>query len=574
MSQEQIARLFHAFSQADESTTRKYGGTGLGLSIAKRLVELMDGTIWIESEVGTGTTVRFTARFGLAEAFERRVPPRPMLAAINGMRVLVVDDNPAARAVLAECLATLPLRVELAGDGREALALIRAADSGQPYGLVFTDLQMPDMDGIDLIDAVNADPDLALPPRMVLLGSHGNDAARLRVESVHADGFLMKPVSASMLVDMLADLFAPQARDALAHPVDAPLRFRDLTILLVEDNEINQQIAGELLRAAGIHVDIAGNGRIALDMLDAAGPGRYGMVFMDVQMPEMDGHEATRRIRADARFATLPVIAMTAHAMVEERDRCFASGMNDHLAKPINPPQLYRAIAHWCPQHLTPQAVPDGVQRDRPEHGETGELAIDGVDVRGGLARALGSRSFYLQMLERFRDSQRDTVAGIRHALDTDRALAERLAHTLKGVAALLGANTVQRMAGVLEADIRRGARREALQPMLDELDQTMRALHDAIGGVLPDSTPQHVALLGEMIDRDAVQTVIDRLGRLLRDCDGEAVDVLAESAILLSAALDADAHQRVERALAQYDFDAALLALAEGAQTAGYGVG
>jgi len=574
MSQEQTARLFRAFSQADESTTRKYGGTGLGLSIAKRLVELMDGTIWIESEVGAGTTVRFTAWFGLAAAFERRAPPRPMLAAINGMRVLLVDDNPAARALLAESLVTLPLRVELAGDGHEALALIRAADSGQPYGVVFTDLQMPDMDGIELIDAVNADPNLALPPRMVLLGSHGSDAARLRVESAHADGFLMKPVSASMLVDMLADLFAPQARDALAHPADAPLRFRDLTILLVEDNEINQQIAGELLRAAGIHVDVAGNGRIALDMLDAAGPGRYGMVFMDVQMPEMDGHEATRRIRADARFATLPVIAMTAHAMVEERDRCFAAGMNDHLAKPINPPQLYRAIARWCPQHLAQQAASGSAQHEKSGHGETDELVIDGIDVQSGVARTLGNRPFYLEMLARFRDGQRDTVAGIRHALDTDRALAERLAHTLKGVAALLGANTVQRMAGMLEADLRRGARREALQPMLDELDQTMRTLHDAIDGVLSDSTPSHAALLGEMIDRDAVQAAIDRFSRLLRDCDGEAVDVLAESAILLAAALDGDAHQRVEHALAQYDFDAALLALAEGAQTAGYGIG
>ena len=226
-----------------------------------------------------------------------------------------------------------------------------------------------------------------------------------------------------------------------------------------------------------------------------------------------------------------------------------------------------------------PQAAPGDAQRDKPDCadcGEAGELIIDGVDVRGGLARTLGNKPFYLEMLGRFRDGQRDTVAGIRHALDTDRALAERLAHTLKGVAALLGANAVQRLAGVLEADIRRGAQCDALQAILDELDQTMRTLHDAIDRVLQDSVPapQHAALANELIDREQVQAVIDRFSRLLRGSDSEAVDVLAESAILLAAALDADTQQRIERALAQYDFDAALLALAEGAQTAGYGIG
>jgi two-component system sensor histidine kinase/response regulator len=236
-------------------------------------------------------------------------------------------------------------------------------------------------------------------------------------------------------------------------------------------------------------VDVAENGRIALQMLAAADPEHYGMVFMDVQMPEMDGLEATRRIRADGRFGALPVVAMTAHAMLEERDRCFAAGMNDHLAKPVNPSVLYRAIARWCPQYvLAPEeseiaAITDNAA-DAADAGEAG-LAIAGLDVRDGLQRTLGNREFYLQMLERFRDGQRDAAANIRRALGSERAVAERFAHTLKGVAGLVGARGIQELSGRLEQAIRAGTDEAGLRAMLDELDAGMAALHEAIGAAL-----------------------------------------------------------------------------------------
>ncbi|HEY8100560.1 MAG TPA: AAA family ATPase [Burkholderiaceae bacterium] len=433
MTQEQTAKLFQAFSQADESTTRKYGGTGLGLSICKTIVEQMGGTIGIESTPHRGSTFHFTAWFELGKQEARKIP-------------------------------------------------------------------------------------------------------------------------------------------SSVYQKEKQMRFDGLTVLLVEDNEINQQIARELLEAVGITVEIASNGRIAVDRLNNASADRYGLVFMDVQMPEMDGHEATRCIRTLPRFADLPIIAMTAHAMHEERERCIASGMNDHVAKPINPSELYRTIARWCPRFVTQHVEQPFTAQLEGTSDE--ELAIEGVDVRDGLKRMQGNRAFYLQMLKRFRDDQSDVVARIGVALldKEGRLAAERSAHTLKSVAGQLGIKGVERIAGQIEQKIRDSASPKVLASLLEQLDGELRPLLGTLAHVLTLSEPGKIDALpvGE-IDHDAMQELIQRIIDLLSQYDGEAIDFLAESSRLLAAALGEAAQRKIAQQAHVYNFDEARAALRAGAELAGY---
>jgi two-component system sensor histidine kinase/response regulator len=479
----QSAKLFSAFSQADESTTRRYGGTGLGLSIAKAMVELMDGTIWLESEEGIGTSMYFTAWFGLPEAHARDqlVPEQ-----LEGMRVLVVDDSPAARLHVSEILSALPLDVDFAFGSGEALTAIRACDASWPYGIVFANLEMPGLSGINLVWEVKKDASLKSPPRMLLLVEPGRNDVQRYAEDPMLDGLLLKPVNGPDLLKLLAQLFANQHQSkypftSLAN--DIPV-FHDLVVLLAEDNEINQMVAIELMRLVGVTVEVAANGKIALDILQSSAPDHFGLILMDVQMPEMDGHEASQRIRSDARFSSVPIVAMTAHAMLEERDRCLASGMNDHVAKPINPGEFYQTLERWCPSHLQHGA---SNERWASPSASTGHgLRIPGFDVEEGLDRMMGDRAIYLELLARFREGQADAAAAIRNALAADdRDLAERLAHTLKGVAGMVSAKDLYVQAAVLEAKIRDGETAHTIDQDLVQIERDLHTLMAGLGSVL-----------------------------------------------------------------------------------------
>jgi two-component system sensor histidine kinase/response regulator len=345
MTEKQIGRLFQAFEQADASTSRKYGGTGLGLTISKRLAELMGGDVGVSSELGEGSTFWFTARLGKGAAPERRRALRPDL---QGRRVLIIDDNPPARAVLSNLLVGMGFVADEAASGEEGIAMVRqASQAGQPYEIAFVDWQMPKLDGIETSRRIIKMLDLPGPPHIVMVTAYGREDVLKQAEESGIESVLVKPVTSSTLFDTtLAVLETSDSSSDLARNVVSldVSRAQGARVLLVEDNEINQEVAFGQLEDAKVEVDIAENGEVAVRMVQ---DNQYDLVLMDMQMPVMDGIEATRAIRSDPRFGDLPIIAMTANAMAADRDRCLEAGMNDHIAKPIEPEELFRVLVQW-----------------------------------------------------------------------------------------------------------------------------------------------------------------------------------------------------------------------------------
>ncbi|NKI97929.1 response regulator [Rhizobacter sp. SG703] len=563
MEPDQTARLFQPFTQADGSTTRRFGGTGLGLSISRRLVEMMDGRIWVDSEPGKGSRFQFTCWLERSEAQARL--PRVVPQALNGLRVLVVDDNPVAREILLDAFKGLPMRVEAASGGREAMAALSAGPVA--FQLLLTDWQMPGMNGIELATQAKAAATEAL--KVVLVTAFGREEVRSAAEAAGVDAFLLKPLSRSALIDTLVELFAPQ--EAGAAPVDAGSvpRFESARVLLTEDNDTNQQIATELLESAGIAVEVAHNGQQALEQLRAAPPGHHDLVFMDLQMPVMDGYEATRLLREDERFARLPIVAMTAHAMREERDRCLAVGMNDHMAKPIEPQLLYALLRRW----LAPKLVGDASVAGTADSRDAIALpAIDGFDLVAARRRVSGNEALLHKLLHRFRHEQPAVPAEMRVALrQGDRGRAERLAHTLKGLCGTLGFAQGQQLAGDAEAAIRHGGEDAALEGVL----QSLQAVLDTAAGDL-EGVSQAPAAAPPTAPARPIAAWIDDLRELLslmEECSGDAAPKFAQLAYDFAGTFGAESARTTQRALDSYDFDLALDAVRSAARSQSVGL-
>jgi len=561
MTKEQAAKLFQPFTQADMSTTRKHGGTGLGLTICRRLVELMGGRIWLESEPGVGSTFYFTVWLGVGtqQGSGKIVPER-----LKQLRVLVVDDNPAAREILKEPLSSVVSRVDTVTSGAEAIAAVRQHDPKDPYDIVFMDWRMPGMDGLLASRHIKADETLSRQPAIVLVTAFGREEVREEAERLQLDGFLVKPITKSVIVDTLVNVFGKTEEEGVVKAEgEQAASLRGARILLVEDNDINQQIAVELLEGAGATVQIAGHGRAAVDILcKSPEPPPFDVVLMDLQMPEMDGYQATAKLRSDPRFSTLPIIAMTAHATIEERQRCLAAGMNDHIAKPIDPAMLYETIGRFC-KPLTPVRTPGN------GHGAAGAAvraadqtlpAIGGLDAQDGLSRVAGNRNLYLKLLRQFEEQQDSIVEQISTALvKGDFPLAERLAHTLKGVAGNIGAKPVQAATGKLEKIIRdRSAISEmeaAARELATVLDPLLAELHTVVSTTAAEPTAAPTGASALPVDPAQSRAAAAQLNRLLSDFDAGAAEFIEENQAALRRLFPGEGWTQFEKLVQSYSF-------------------
>jgi len=548
MDAAQVSQLFRSFTQADSSVSRKYGGTGLGLSISKQLVELMGGSISVTSTPGVGSRFSFTVRLGVGID---DAPAAPALAGglPQAMRVLVVDDCASARDALAAMLEGFGVHAETVDSGEAALAhLAQAAQSGQPCEVVLMDYLMPGMDGVETIRRIHADSRLAAPPAILMVTAVGREGVLQQEGELPLSGFLTKPVGPSLLYNSLLQVLRPDAALPGAARADAQAGkpARDLSrldgarILLVDDNANNREVALDFLAAARMQVDVATGGTEAVEMVLR---GDYDLVLMDIQMREVDGLSATRRIRALPAFAALPIVAMTAHAMAGDREKSLAAGMNDHVVKPIEPDLLFAALLRWIdPRRLQGRALPATVPvgTDDEAAGADTLPPLRGVDWDAALARAGGRPARLRRRIAGFVQEYGDAPARLRAALaqDDDVRLAV-IAHNLKSGAAYIGAEALSAAAATLEQELRSG-RREHLPLLAPEL---AAGLERTLAGLIRIAArPPEDSVKGADIGAAGLAALVARLDGFLACDDARAEDALDELQACLPARLAFDA--------------------------------
>jgi polar amino acid transport system substrate-binding protein len=555
MTPEQTSKLFQSFSQADTSTTRKYGGTGLGLAICKNLTKLMGGDIWVSSEANVGSEFHFRVKLGKqqGEASQRRHTKTHL----DQLKILVVDDNLTARDIMVGMLANVGAETDQAASGEACLALLEQADNKHPYDLVFMDWKMPGMDGVETITKIQSSLSLDHMPMIIMVTAYGREEVGLAAEGLDISSILTKPVTASSMIDSIMTARGTEDKKTVRpltredELIEIKQSLQGAKVLLVEDNDINQELALELLMSNQISVVVADNGKIAVDILSEQ---EFDGVLMDCQMPVMSGYEATEYIRNQLGLTELPVIAMTANAMAEDLEKAKKSGMNAHIAKPINVKDMFTTMAKW----ITPANPLSRPAISQPKNeAEAFDLTnLSGLDTKLGLLTTQQNEKLYLKLLRRFRDNYTDFAVMFDTELHSDdETAAERTAHTLKGVAGNIGAKEVQAKAALLEQACKQQQSEQQIKLLLAEVVTEVDIVLTSLSAL--DKPVDETS--GKQVSSDVLKELLEKLHELLEDDDTAAKDIVDQIDELPLPPKQKLVVNKIYQAVDEYDFELAL---------------
>ncbi|CAH6783002.1 Phosphorelay protein LuxU [Vibrio chagasii] len=569
MTQEQADKLFNKFTQADSSTTRKYGGTGLGLAISKELSQLMGGDIQVSTELGKGSTFSFSISIRVSHSITQNRIVVP--ASINHLKVLAVDDNSSARLIVGDILESLKLTPTLSASVDEALVELHTADANnEPFDLIISDWKMPKRDGVDLLEALNHGLSLSKEPKIMMLTAYGREelAEAITQRGFDVPSILDKPITSSHLYDSIVSLYGLDSDRVSRSELEQQNQLANVqqlagaNILLVEDNEINQELATELLEGQQIKVTIAENGQQAIELYQQAiaDDAPFDGILMDCQMPIMDGYEATEHIRNEIKDTQTPIIAMTANVMERDKERALNRGMSDIIAKPIDVGSMFATLANWVsPSNplqfnvLLQESSATPPDNNRSESEPEALPIINGLDTKMGLMRASNNHKLYMKLLKRFVEaySYEDTLTA-----ELSSTAQQRYLHTLKGVAGNLGASDLHSLCEKLESELTDDELKQSVIKTTIEISQGIsNALFQT--ATTTENSNEQVMGTGSATTQPDTDLYHQLLEAVAND-DTEALNIILNIEDGAVVGLTPSEFKRLESSLEEFDFDTA----------------